>query len=160
MAKLSPEQKTQIEQWAADGASLNDIQQRMKADMGLSVTYLDARMMLVELGIKLVEKPKEVPKEAPPAAAAPEQFAAERDVGADFPAAGAGRVSVTVDELAIEGAMVSGRATFSDGKTAAWFVDQSGRLGLKAAEPGYQPPPADIPIFQTELDRVLIEQGF
>jgi hypothetical protein len=35
-----------------------------------------------------------------------------------------------------------------------------GRLGMKAPEPGYTPPPADVAEFQNQLDRVLMQQGF
>ena len=48
----------------------------------------------------------------------------------------------------------------SDGKTAGWYLDQMGRLGLRATEPGYQPPAADIPVFQRELQRLLQTQGY
>ncbi|HVV71326.1 MAG TPA: hypothetical protein VHI52_07485, partial [Verrucomicrobiae bacterium] len=65
-----------------------------------------------------------------------------------------------VDQLAVPGAMVSGKATFSDGTTASWYLDQMGRLGLKASTPGYQPPAADIPVFQQELDLALQRAGF
>jgi hypothetical protein len=78
----------------------------------------------------------------------------------DETAAGAGNVTLTIDQLAIPGTMVSGKATFSDGKTAGWYLDQFGRLGLRAPEPGYQPPAADIPVFQRELQRLLQKQGY
>jgi len=71
-----------------------------------------------------------------------------------------GAVNVTVDTLAIPGALVSGKVTFTDGQTAGWYLDQSGRLGLRAPDPGYRPPPADVPVFQAELDRVLVQAGF
>jgi hypothetical protein len=35
-----------------------------------------------------------------------------------------------------------------------------GRLGLGGAPQGYQPPSADVPAFQRQLDRVLMEAGF
>jgi hypothetical protein len=56
--------------------------------------------------------------------------------------------------------LASGQATFSDGKTASWYLDELGRLGMKAPEPGYKPPAADIPMFQRELDRALKRAGF
>lgn len=74
--------------------------------------------------------------------------------------AGTGNVTVTLDVVTLPGTMVSGKATFSDGKTASWYLDQFGRLGLRAVEPGYQPPPADIPVFQKQLQRLLQKQGF
>lgn len=168
MASLSSDQKSLIARWAAEGATLNTIQARLKEECGISLTYLEARMLMVDLGIKLADKPKE-PEPAPPPAAAPatdESAGAEAlgDAFDDEPAAdsavsvsggAAGKVTVTVDELAAPGTMVSGKVTFSDGKTASWYLDQMGRLGLRAAEPGYQPPPADIPAFQEQLHRLL-----
>lgn len=146
MAKLTPEQQTAVEQWAAEGANLNEVQQKLKAEFGISMTYLDARLLMVDLDLKLKEKERAKEPEATPAA---------------LPATGeAGAVTVTLDELAIEGAMCSGKVTFSDGKIAGWYIDQQGRLGMKAPEPGYKPPEADVPVFQEELERVLAAAGF
>ncbi len=151
MAKLTPEQQTAVEQWAAEGANLNEVQQRLKAEFGISMTYLDARLLMVDLDLKLKEK--ERAKEPVPA---PAPVVGEGEAAA----AGSGAVTVTLDELAIEGAMCSGKVTFSDGKIAGWYIDQQGRLGMKAPEPGYKPPEADVPVFQEELERVLTAAGF
>ena len=75
------------------------------------------------------------------------------------PAAGGG-VSVSVDHLARPGAVVSGKVTFSDGQSADWYLDQTGRLGLVAKTPGYRPPAADVPQFQAALDAELRKMGF
>ncbi|MDB6075715.1 MAG: hypothetical protein JWO89_3355 [Verrucomicrobiaceae bacterium] len=150
MAKLTPEQQTAVEQWAAEGANLNEVQQRLKAQFDLSMTYLDARLLMVDLDLKLKEK--ERAKEPVPA---PAPVIGEGEAAAP----GSGAVTVTLDELAIEGAMCSGKVTFSDGKIAGWYIDQQGRLGMKAPEPGYKPPEADVPVFQEELERVLAAAG-
>ena len=39
-----------------------------------------------------------------------------------------------INSWARPGALVSGKAKFSDGKTAEWFLDQAGRLGLAPSE--------------------------
>ena len=76
------------------------------------------------------------------------------------PAAGAGGgVSVTVDQLARPGAVVSGKVTFSDGNRAEWYLDQAGRLGLVAQQPGYRPPAADVQKFQAALETELAKIG-
>lgn len=165
--KLTAEQKSQIAQWAAEGATLNDIQTRMRTEMGISLTYLEARLLLLDeaISLKEKEKPREQPAPELDAKAPSEQTPTEGETGdndsdedygtpEDAPAGG-GKVSVTVDQIAIPGTMISGKATFSDGKTASWFLDQYGQLGLRAPEKGYQPPAADIPVFQRELQRVL-----
>jgi hypothetical protein len=103
----------------------------------------------------LKDKPREEPKAAEPAAASDAPTPVD-----GTPEATTGGVSVTVDELAIPGAMVSGKVTFTDGKIAGWFIDQMGRLGMKAPEPGYKPPAEDVPVFQQELDRLLANLGY
>jgi hypothetical protein len=172
MAKLTDDQKKSLAQWAAEGATLNDIQDRMKREFDLTFTYMDTRLLVMELGLKLQDKPKEKlpdvgkpPQQQPSAEdAMPEDMGeGEFDETEMLPpesAGGAGDVTVTIDQIAVPGAMVSGKATFSDGKTAGWSLDQFGRLGLRAPEPGYQPPPADIPMFQRELQRQLQKQGY
>jgi hypothetical protein len=50
--------------------------------------------------------------------------------------------------------------TFSDGNTASWQLDQTGRLGIIAKTPGYRPPPADVPQFQAALEAELSKMGF
>ena len=170
MAKLTQEQQEAVIQWAKEGANLNDIQSRLKTQFSLTLTYLDARLLITDLGIKLQEKKKdaEQPKQEAPAAppqAAGQDFEEDQDLEV-LPAdqglgkGGGGSVKVHVDQIAVPGAMVSGRVTFSDGKSAVWYLDQYSRLGLKGAEPGYQPPPSDIPLFQAELDRALQQAGY
>lgn len=172
MAKLTDEQKQAVRKWAADGASLNQIQDLLKQQHDLMLTYLDIRLLAAELGLKIQEKEKEKAKEesakAPPDARPPDQAAEDdlTDEAGAFEAAspppgpGATKVAVTVDAIAIPGMLASGKATFSDGKTAAWYLDEMGRLGMKAPEPGYKPPPGDIPGFQRELDLALKRAGF
>lgn len=163
MAKLTPEQQTAVEQWAAEGASLNDIQHRLKNQFGLVLTYLDARLLMVDLNVKLKDKerPKEPEAAAPAPAPGPDSGPGEDEDDFDAQTAGApGKVSITLDQLALPGTMCSGKATFSDGKTAHWYIDQMGRLGMRAPEPGYKPPAADVPVFQEELEKVLAKAGF
>lgn len=154
---LTPEQLAAVQQWAAEGATLNDVQQRLKQQFGLTITYLEARLLLLDAKVSLKDKPREQPKVEEPQETPPSTPQAP---DAAAPDATGGGVTVTVDELAIPGAMVSGKATFSDGKTAGWFIDQMGRLGMRAPEPGYKPPAEDVPVFQQELDRLLANLGY
>jgi hypothetical protein len=161
--KLSEEQKKQVGHWAAEGCTLHDIQSRLKSELGLSITYMEARLLLIDLGIKLVDKPREEPNPGGPPAEQPEVGAFhDSDAGDDsqmpdetLSAPAGGNVTVTMDQIAIPGMMISGKVTFSDGKTASWYLDQFGQLGMRSPEKGYQPPEADIPVFQRELQRVL-----
>jgi hypothetical protein len=66
---------------------------------------------------------------------------------------------VKVDEITRPGAMVSGSVTFSDGKKAGWYLDQTGRLGMVTEDPGYRPPQADVAQFQIALEQELVRMG-
>ena len=177
MAKLTKDQESAVAQWAAEGATLNEIQGRLKQEFGVVLTYLDARLLVIDLGLNLQEKKKEKEKVEPeatsPAASAPtdagaeaegwgddEAQSAEADLLPPEPGMGASNVHVQVDQIAVPGSMVSGRVTFSDGKTAIWYLDQHGRLGMKAPEAGYKPSPADIQTFQMQLDIALQKAGY
>ena len=46
---LTAEQKQQVAGWFAAGASLDEIQKRVKAEFGIHMTYLDVRLMVAEL---------------------------------------------------------------------------------------------------------------
>jgi hypothetical protein len=53
----------------------------------------------------------------------------------------------------LEGAIISGRATFSDGNTAMWFMDQTGRFGMRGPDPWLPSrPPLTSPPSSAELD--------
>ena len=167
MPKLTKEQEQIVKQWAADGANLNEIQDRLNREHEINLTYLDARLLVIELGLKLQEKKKDTPPEAKPEAVAPSP--GEDELSDEAPApegtppqapAGVGSVKIVLDQIAIPGNVVSGKVTFSDGQTAGWYLDQMGRLGMTAPTPGYKPPAADIPVFQRELDVALQRAGF
>jgi hypothetical protein len=165
MPPLTPEQQTQARQWIADGMKLSDFQKRIETDFKIKLTYMEVRMLVDDL--KVIPKDPEPPKApepalpaapaVPPGAAAPGAAILPDDV---LPPPGAGLVKVTVDVVTRPGALVSGRVVFSDGKGAAWLVDQYGRPGLVADEKGYRPLPADLAEFQALLEQELMKQGF
>ena len=165
MANLSSEQRQLVAQWASEGANLNQIQDRLRNECALTLTYMETRLLIMELGVKIQDKPREAPPEEKPAPA-PAPADEGEDAVADelLPADGADGdgtpLNISVDELPPPGAIISGRVTFSDGVTAQWFMDQTGRFGMRGPAPGYQPPPSDIPTFQNELDRILQLRGF
>lgn len=144
-SKLSDEQKSALHAWAAEGASIADLQKRLKEEFNLSITYMDARFLVLDLGIELKDSPKE---EAKPGDAAPAK---------PVPT---GVVTVTMDSLALPGALVSGKVTFSDGETAIWMLDQYGRPGLDADTPGYRPSQEDIVEFQKQLSELVRKSGY
>ncbi|MEI7911432.1 MAG: hypothetical protein WCK77_17505 [Verrucomicrobiota bacterium] len=140
-SQLTTEQKAALVQWASEGATMSDLQRRLKEDFAIGITYMDTRMLVLDLGLVLIEaaKPVEIKVEAAPLVAT-------------------GEVSVTMDHLALPGALVSGRVTFSDGETGVWMLDQSGRPGLDPDTAGYRPSQEDIMAFQQQL-RSLIQQS-
>jgi hypothetical protein len=143
---LTDDQKAAISKWIEEGASLSDIQKRLKEEFQISLTYLETRLLADDL--KLALKEPERPVESPPLPT-PEKA----------PPPAAGKVSVTIDQITRPGAMVSGRTTFSDGQTAEWYLDQTGRLGLNPSTPGYRPSQQDVMDFQNELEKLARNQG-
>lgn len=170
MSQLTPEQLAHVESWAADGANLNQVQDRLRAEFGITLTYLEARLLMVDVGVRIQDKPREPEKtaelpihetELDPALPAQDETWNENfddASGEDAPAAGC--VSLSADQIPIQGALISGKVTFSDGQVAAWYLDQMGRLGLSGAPQGYQPPKEDIPLFQQQLDQLMQRAGF
>lgn len=143
-SKLSEEQKSALHRWAADGASIADLQKRLKDEFDLGITYMDARFLVLDLGIELKEAPKEEKK--------PEEEAAK-----PVPT---GTVEVTMDSIALPGALISGKVTFSDGETAIWMLDQYGRPGLDPDTPGYRPTQEDVIDFQKQLSEMVRKKGY
>jgi hypothetical protein len=157
---LDESQKAKVREWIGAGIQPAEIQQRLSKEFGLSLTYMEVRFLLNDLNLQ--PKDKEAPVDpllktvaAKPAGSKPGEPAT------DIPESGAkpGGISVTVDQVTRAGAMVSGRVTFSDGKSAEWYLDQMGRLGLAPQEKGYKPTQADLMDFQVALQNELAKLG-
>jgi hypothetical protein len=142
-SKLTPDQIAALKQRAAEGGTMSDLQKLLKDDFGIAITYMDTRFLVLDLGIELLEAPKETPKEELKPAPVP-----------------TGKVEVTMDSLTLPGALVSGKVTFSDGETAIWMLDQTGRPGLDPDTPGYRPSQEDIMEFQVQLRSLLQKSGY
>ena len=158
---LDEGQRRKVAEWIEQGARLSEIQTRISKEFGISMTYMDVRFLIDDLKLK----PKDVQPAAAVAIAPAKQAAgaAPAKAPAGSPASGqepAGGVSVTVDQIARPGAVVSGKVKFSDGKGAAWLIDQMGRPGLIPDEQGYRPSQADIAEFQVQLQDELARMGF
>jgi hypothetical protein len=169
--ELSEEQKKTVAFWIAEGLKLSEIQERMGEAWGLRMTYMEARFLVDDL--KLMPKDPEPPAQpnpvpeggALPADAVDSQGLESADIDGENGAAGneqpasAGGVTVKVDTITRPGAMVSGSASFSDGQSVQWSIDQFGRMGMVPPTPGYRPPAEDIPKFQMLLDKELSRMG-
>jgi hypothetical protein len=148
---LDETQQKKVAAWINEGLKLSDIQNRLETECGLRLTYLDVRLIVDDLKLK----PKDPPAPPKPAPSAPAE--SKLSLGpAETPPA---NIGVTVDQLTRPGALVSGKVKFSDGKSAEWILDQTGRLGLVPAEKGYKPSAADLQDFQIALQAELQKQG-
>jgi len=167
--ELSEQQRQAVRAWLAKGASLSDVQQNLKREFNLTMTYIDVRLLVLDIGASVNDKPEPPPPKpvAPsaPAAAVPaddeEADALEYEPG--LPAGeeqAASSVSLTLDRLVVPGAMVSGTVTFSDGVKARWLIDQMGRFGLEPETPGYRPSNPDLQAFQMQLRAELQRHGY
>ena len=145
-SQLTGEQKQSLQQWAAEGASIADLQRKLKEAYDLTITYMDARFMVLDLGISIKEEPKEEDKPA-------------EETPVDTVPEATGGVSVSMDSVAVPGALVSGKVTFSDGEGAVWMIDQMGRPALDPDTPGYRPSQEDIEAFQKQLSELMRKQG-
>lgn len=153
--ELTDEQKATLTTWIQDGASLADVQQRLREKFQLSMTYLDVRFLVDDLDITLAEpeaEEKAQGDDTEPAEAAEAEIV---DEGGD------GSVVLEVDTVMRPGALVSGTVKFSDGVSLGWQVTASGQLGLiPGDDPEYRPSPQDVESFQTQLQEVLQKKGF
>ena len=170
MADLTLEQKQTVEGWIRDGAGLAEVQTKLRESLGVSLTYMEVRLLVLELGVKVREaaKPPPVPDlskagaSGRPMPTEPDEEDAAWQEPEPAPHAGAAgaTVSVSVDRLIKPGSVVSGSVTFSDGVTASWGIDQFGRLMLSGGRPGYKPSQNDVMAFQQQLRKILEQKGF
>ena len=156
---LNEAQRQQVAAWVADGLKLSEIQSRLASELNVGLTYMEVRLLVDDL--KLTPKDPEPPKPATPIDA-PAANAKAPEVPAEAAPAPAaiGKVLVTVAKLARPGTLVSGNVTFSDGITAEWYLDQTGRLGVVPTQQGYKPSAADVQQFQAALEGELAKLGF
>lgn len=156
-------QRHRIAGWLAEGCKLAEIQTRIHQEFGQSLTYMEVKMLVSELDLLPRDPEPPAPADNPGSGNATPSGAGlpgpEPSPASPAHAMMPGEVSVSVDEVAPPGVMVSGKVTFGDGQTGAWFVDQTGQLGLAPTQKGYRPSQADMQRFQTALDQELRKLG-
>ena len=150
---LTEEQRQRVTAWVLQGAKLAEIQNRLNQEFGLKMTYMETRFLVDDL--KLTLKDPEPPKTEKAPVLDAKKTAEDKKPGAPPP----GGVSVSVDQIARPGAIVSGKVTFSDGQKAEWYLDQMGRLGVVPAQQGYKPSAVDVQQFQIALQEELQKMG-
>lgn len=165
---LSESQVEQIRGWADEGVGLAEIQRRLETEFEVKVTYMEVRFVLDDLGIELkgetpapAEESDSTEAETPEDSDENEAEPVDAVLEEDSPAPGeGGQVTVTISELQRPGAIVSGKVTFANGKSADWWMDQMGRLGMNADDPDFRPGESDMLAFQRELQSVAEKRGF
>lgn len=160
--KLEPAQEMKVREWIEQGLKVADIQSRLADELGLKLTYMEARFLLDDLRLQ-PKDPLPPPSPTLPNPAGPAAGAKPGPLPTLSPAPAAnppGGVQVGVDTVTRPGAIVSGKVTFSDGQRGTWYLDQLGRLGISAETAGYKPSPADLAEFQAQLDAELARAGF
>lgn len=176
--QLTEQQNQTIREWVATGLSLSDVQKNLKNEFGITMTYMDVRMLVLDLGASVKDKPEVKPPKAMPSPQpmqdeedspaydldeepAPEALHQDQEASSpDELQAPDSTVTLEMDSLVVPGAMVSGSVTFSDGTKARWLIDQYGRFGIEPETPGYRPSPEDMNDFQMQLRGELHRKGY
>jgi hypothetical protein len=159
MMDLNDAQKQAVGDWVDAGCGLSEIQKKLSEEFGVSMTYMDVRFLILDLGLTVRDKADTSPPSPDPAF---EEATQTPDEVAGAPAADAdvGGVTLEVDRIMKPGSIVSGSVTFSDGVTASWSLDQLGRLAIDAGKAGYRPNQDDLQAFQLRLREALEKRGF
>ena len=173
--QVTEDQKKAIGEWIQSGADLGKVQQSLKEEFELTLTYLDTRFLLADLGLEVQQEEEETDPEEPiveeqdysakSSEEEPEAESEEEESLPEDPEEGTNNenqktnVNLTVDSLTQPQCVISGKVTFSDGKGSSWYIDQLGRLGLNPDEEEYSPSKEDLEVFQIELRNVLSKEG-
>src|SRR5260370_42169760 len=114
---LDEGQRKKVAEWIGQGLKLSEIQNRIGSELGLTMPYMDVRLLVDDL--KLTPKYIEPRKPSNSAIAAPASPTAT-PAGGGGPSGKAapgtqqaGGVTVSMDQIARPGAIVSGHVTFS-----------------------------------------------
>jgi len=152
---LDDAQRKKVAAWIAEGLKLSELQSRLASELHIHMIPKDTEPLRAGAS-PLQASP-------PPPKAGTTRSAQSPASGGAAPAQagpGPGKVSVSVDQIARPGAVVSGRVTFGDGNQAEWYFDEAGRLGLAPEQEGYRPPVGELQQFQSALERELSKLGF
>jgi hypothetical protein len=146
---LTQEQREHVRTWIESGDSLSDIQKKLTELLEATMTYMEVRFLVDDLGLDIKSNKSQAASIASESNA--DSLQAE---GATL-----GDVSVTVSKIQRPGSLLSGSVTFSDGVVADWQIDSMGRLGVIPPSPEYKPSQEDVQAFQRELQHQLQAQG-
>ena len=151
--ELSDAQKAAITSWVNDNQSIADIQNLLRQEFEISMTYMDVRFLVDDLEINFKEPEPEVEEVEEAGGANAAEAVEEPEV--------LGGVRVEVNPVTPPGALVAGTVTFSEGKQMQWQLSAAGQIGLLPGDdPNYRPGPEDVQEFQSRLQEVLQKQGY
>ncbi len=136
-----------------EGRSLSEVQKVLAAEHGITMTYLDLRLLAAELEVDWKKQDPVVP-------AADVDPDADDPAEAEAPTGDSQGTQITISKLVRPGAALSGDVVFASGAKAGWYVDQLGRLGLNPAPNSAKPTEEDLHEFQAELQRKLSGAGY
>ena len=140
-----------------EGFSLGEVQKYLSDECGITMTYLDLRLVAAELDVDWDKQAGESTRSGVQAADADATAALENEE-VDKSAAAPGKTTVSISKVVRPGASISGDVTFASGAQAEWFVDPLGRLGLNPAPGSPEPTQEDIQDFQQELQKKIAGQ--
>jgi hypothetical protein len=155
---LDDAQRKKVAEWIGQGLKLAEIQKRIASEFNVSLTYMDVRFLVDDLKV-MPKDPEPLKTSGAASTAVPDAPSTVAEPVTPTEKAPGG-VSVNVDAITRPGAVVSGKVSFTDGNTADWYLDQTGRLGFVPKQAGYRPPASDLQEFQTSLDAELRKLGF
>ena len=147
--ELDQSQKNTVASWVNQGDTIAQIQEKLLSELDVSMTYMEVRFLIDDLGLALIENETNQP---------PVNEISKPSVQDELIPTGS--VSLTLDKVMRPGTLVSGSVTFSDGATSAWQLDQMGRIGLVPEQENYKPSQEDLEQFQKALQEELQKSGF
>lgn len=156
---ITDAQKVVIAGWVQENKSLSEIQNLLREEFEISMTYMDVRFLVDDLDLVFAEPAPEPEVEAEGTDGEGDQTVTPEGDVVEEPQV-MGGVSVELDTVMRPGAMVSGNVTFSDGVKMGWQVSAQGLGLVPGDDPEYRPSPEDIQEFQAQLQEVLQQQGF
>ena len=143
---LTNSQKQTVSEWVTEGKSIAEIQRLLLEEFSISMTYMEVRFLIDDLDIMFAE-PEAVESD-------------ETDEESEVVEATIHRVDMDIDAVTPPGALMSGRATFSDGVTLDWQLLSNGKLGLIPGEDAsYRPSAEDMQDFRAQMNDVLRKKG-
>ncbi len=149
---LTDEQKSVVSQWVSEGESIAKIQNLLKENFELGLTYMDVRFLVDDLGLAYKDSNESLNDDDNVELITDDPLEENNNsVG----------VKVDVDTVIRPGSLVSGNVRFSDGNVLGWQLTSSGQLGLiPGDDTEYRPSNEDLESFQSQLQKVLKEKGF